>query len=303
MHLTKGAMSPQKKEFLSIARTLRSNCGPSMQLVDVRRSTAPTFLDSGSIRPLPALAPSAKFAGMSTYLLIHGAWHGGWCWRKVVPLLQAKGHNVPAPDMPGHGDDKTPMANVTLKSYTDRICEIAAAQAEPVILVGHSMGGVLITQAAEEHPRKIRALVYMCAFLPRNGDSLMTWAQQDRESMVNPTTIDSLSKELVGFKIEHSREAFYANSADEDIAFAQSHLVNQSTAPFVTPIVSTMERWGQIPRYYIECAQDRAITLGLQREMQKHSPCNKTFSIDTDHSPFLSAPEPLADILLQIGSL
>lgn len=110
---------------------------------------------------------------------------GGWCWRKVAPLLEAAGHTVLAPDLPGHGDDRTPTATVTQKSYTDRICQIAAAQAEPVILLGHSMGGIAITQAAENCTDKIKALVYMCAFLPRNGDSLMTWATQDRESAVN----------------------------------------------------------------------------------------------------------------------
>lgn len=240
---------------------------------------------------------------MSTYLLIHGAWHGGWCWRKVVPLLRAKGHTVLAPDLPGHGNDKTATATVTLQSYTDRICLIADAQAEPVILLGHSMGGVAITQAAEQCPKQIRALVYMCAFLPRNGDSLITWASQDKKSMVNPSTTVPLADGSLGFKPQSTREAFYGNCADDDIAFAQSRLVPQSTAPFGTPVETTEERWGRVPRYYIECATDRAITLNLQREMQKQSPCRQTFSIDTDHSPFFSAPQELADILAQIGNL
>ena len=114
---------------------------------------------------------------MSTYLLSHGAWQGAWCWRKVIPLLEANGHTVLAPDLPGHGDDTTPPATVTLKSYADHICQIAGAQSEPVILVGHSMGGVAITQAAEDCSKQIGALVYMCAYLPRNGDSLTTWGQ------------------------------------------------------------------------------------------------------------------------------
>jgi len=240
---------------------------------------------------------------MSTYLLIHGAWHGGWCWRKVVPLLEAKGHRVLAPDLPGHGNDATPTATVTLKSYTDRICEIASAQTEPVILAGHSMGGIAITQAAENCPQKTGALVYLCAFLPRNGDSLMTWASQDQESMVNPSTMHPRADGAVNFKLEYSREAFYGNCTDEDVEFAQSRLVAQFGAPFETPVETTVGRWGRIPRYYIECARDRALTLRLQQEMQKHSPCRQTFSIDTDHSPFLSAPERLADILSRIGSL
>ncbi len=239
---------------------------------------------------------------MSTYLLIHGAWHGGWCWHKVVPLLEAKGHRVLAPDLPGHGDNKTPTASVTLKNYTDCICEIAAAQTEPVILAGHSLGGIAITQAAENCPKHIATLVYVCAFLPRDGDSLMTWASQDAQSMVNPTTMSHRPDGSVDFKLEYTREAFYGDCSEEDLAFGQSRLVPQSGAPFGTPVKTTAERWGRIPRYYIECARDRAITLMLQREMQKHSPCRQSFSINTDHSPFFSAAEQLAGILSGIGT-
>lgn len=239
---------------------------------------------------------------MSTYLLIHGAWHGGWCWRDIVPLLEARGHRVLAPDLPSHGEDRTATATVTLESYTDRICEIASAQAEPVILAGHSMGGVAITQAAENCHKQIGALVYVCAFLPRNGDSLVTWASQDRASMVNPNTTRPRADGAIEFKLEHSREAFYGNCTDDDVAFAQSRLVAQSSAPLGTPVETTAERWGRIPRYYIECGRDRAITPELQQKMEKSSPCRQMFSIDTDHSPFFSAPEQLADILLRIGS-
>jgi pimeloyl-ACP methyl ester carboxylesterase len=239
---------------------------------------------------------------MSTYLLIHGAWHGGWCWRKVVPCLEAKGHKALALDLPGHGDDRTPGASVTLRSYTDRICEIAGAQTEPVILAGHSMGGVAITQAAEDCAGKIAALVYVCAFLPRNGDTLMTWSSQDPESMVNPTTTEKQADGMVHFNSAYIREAFYGNCSEEDVQFARSRLVAQSGAPFGAPVKTTAERWGRVRRYYVECARDRAITLKVQREMQVHSPCRQTFSIDTDHSPFFSAPEQLTDILLRIGS-
>jgi pimeloyl-ACP methyl ester carboxylesterase len=240
---------------------------------------------------------------MSTYVLIHGAWHGGWCWRKVTALLEAKGHKAVAPDLPGHDNDPTPMAGVTLKSYADRICEVVRAQSEPVILAGHSMGGVAITQAAENCAGQIRGLVYVCAFLPRNGDSLMTWASQDAESMVNPNTTESQPDGTLRFKRESTREAFYLNCTEEDIAFAQSRLVVQSPAPFNTPVITTAERWGRIPRYYVECERDRALTLKIQREMQKHSPCRQTFSLATDHSPFFSTAEGLAEIFVRIGSL
>lgn len=238
---------------------------------------------------------------MATFLLIHGAWHGGWCWRKVVPLLAARGYRALAPDLPGHGDDKTPVETITLVGYTRRICEIAGAQREPVILVGHSMGGIAITQAAENCRDRIRALVYLCAFLPRNGESLTTWAAQDHESMVNRTTIERQANGALTVKPEHRREAFYGSCTDEDFEFAQSRLVAQSPEPFRAPVETSEAKWGRIPRYYIECARDRAITLKLQREMQKHSPCRETFLIDTDHSPFFSTPEELTDILSRIA--
>ena len=78
---------------------------------------------------------------MSTYVLIHGSWHGGWCWDKTVALLKEAGHQALAPDLPGHGQDKTPVAEITLARFVARVGEILEAQPEPVILVGHSMGG------------------------------------------------------------------------------------------------------------------------------------------------------------------
>ncbi|MGB6192488.1 MAG: alpha/beta fold hydrolase [Terracidiphilus sp.] len=239
---------------------------------------------------------------MSTYVLIHGAWHGGWCWRKVVPLLESKGHTVVAPDLPGHGDDRTPPATVTLADYADRICAVARAQKEPVILLGHSMGGVAITQVAEDCPESVRALVYTCAFLPRNGDSLAAWAQQDAESLVGPNIVP-VAEGVLDIRREAVHNAFYGECSQEDEAFAAQHLTLQGAAPLATPVATSVERWGRIPRYYIECTKDRAIPITTQREMQKHSPCRKTFSIDTDHSPFFSAPGALADALLEIGAL
>jgi pimeloyl-ACP methyl ester carboxylesterase len=92
----------------------------------------------------------AGTAGRTThFVLVHGSWHGAWCWEKVTPLLEAAGHVAVAVDLPGHGEDRTPPGDVTLSDYTDRICDVVAAQSGPVVLVGHSMGGGAITQAAE----------------------------------------------------------------------------------------------------------------------------------------------------------
>lgn len=94
-----------------------------------------------------------KMGSPKTYLLIHGANHGGWAWKKVVPLLQAQGHRVQAIDLPGHGDDKTPPEKITLEDYVQKVVDAAYAQPGQVILVGHSAGGVTIAGAAERLER------------------------------------------------------------------------------------------------------------------------------------------------------
>src|SRR5919201_534684 len=102
---------------------------------------------------------------MSTFVLVHGAWHGGWVWDRVAQQLQESGHKVLAPDLPAHGSDRTPAGQITLRHYVDHVVSCIDSCAEPVVLAGHSMGGIVISSAAERRPESIRALVYVCAFL------------------------------------------------------------------------------------------------------------------------------------------
>src|SRR6516162_956295 len=123
---------------------------------------------------------------MSTYLLIHGSWHGGWCWYKVLPRLEKAGHRVVAPNLPSLGTDRTPIAQISLDTWTDSVCQLLDAQAEPVILVGHSRGGILISQAAEKRPEKVKTLVYLAAFLLRKCGFFLQVAQEGCNSIVLP---------------------------------------------------------------------------------------------------------------------
>lgn len=97
---------------------------------------------------------------MSTFILIHGSWHGAWNWHKVVPLLEKAGHRAIAIEMPGHGLDKTPLAKVTLQSCTDSVCKVLDTLSEPAILVGHSRNGTVLSQTAEYRPEKISTLTW-----------------------------------------------------------------------------------------------------------------------------------------------
>ena len=110
---------------------------------------------------------------MSRLVLVHGAYGGAWCWEDLIPLLEAQGHSVEAFDLPGAGEDDTPVAGVTLDACVERTCGVLAQRDEPAILVGHSMGGIVITQTAARCPKRIALLVYVCAFLPGDGQSLL----------------------------------------------------------------------------------------------------------------------------------
>jgi pimeloyl-ACP methyl ester carboxylesterase len=238
---------------------------------------------------------------MSTFVLVHGASHGAWCWHKVIPFLEDRGHRVVAIDLPGHGEDHTPVAQVTLEAYTQRICEAVEAQSERVILVGHSMGGVAISQAAERCPENIAALGYLCAFLLEDGESLLNAAQQDSESMIPPNMVPTADGAAVSIRPEAVREAFYADCSEEDVAFATARLIPQPTAPLAAPVHLTEARYGRIPRFYIECVNDRAIPIASQRQMHQKAGVREVFTIDSSHSPFFSKPETLAEELGRVA--
>src|SRR5437660_360832 len=143
---------------------------------------------------------------MSTYVLIHGDWHGGWCWKKVVPLLRRAGHTVFAPDLPGHGEDKTPLSAITPESIMQYTYDILDAQKEPIIFVGHSSGGMLITEAARQQPTKVKTLVYLSAFLLPSGVTPRTIAQEDHESILQSSLIIDEVQRVSMVKQEAARE-------------------------------------------------------------------------------------------------
>ncbi len=237
---------------------------------------------------------------MSTFLLIHGGWHGGWCWDKVKAALEDRGHQVLAPDLPGHGSNTTPISEVTLELYARTTAEIAAAQSEPVIAVGHSMTGISNSQAAEYSPESFQGLVFLAAFLLSDGQCLFDMAALDPDNLVLPNLIPSVDQLSTTFKPEALKAALYADCSDEDIERAKSLLGPQAMGVFQTPLSITPERAGKVPRYYIECLQDRAIAPRIQKMMYTENPCEKVFTIDSSHSPFFSKPDEVADHLSSI---
>jgi pimeloyl-ACP methyl ester carboxylesterase len=234
------------------------------------------------------------------YVLVHGAWHGAWCWDKVVPLLEAEGHSVTAIDLPGHGEDTTPVAGLTQAEYGRRVADAVEAVGESVVLAGHSMGGMAITQAAEYVPDKIAALVYVCAFLPGDGQSLGDLADGDPVGQVLPNLVVDENAGVCEVAPAARAACFYEECDSADGAAASARLRPESLAAFGVSVSITEERAGSVRRIYVECVRDHAIGIAKQREMWAVRPCERVATIDTDHSPFLSRPEELATHLLSV---
>jgi pimeloyl-ACP methyl ester carboxylesterase len=235
---------------------------------------------------------------MATFVLVHGAWHGGWCWSKVVPLLERAGHSAVALDLPGHGADTTSIGEVSLHGYAHRVCQVARGQAEPVILVGHSLGGVVISQAAEECPASVQMLIYLAAYLLPHGQSLVGAA--DAES--DPQQFLDLNEANGSVTVveEGIVPILYHDCSADDVSFAKPRLVPEALAPTMTPLHLTEANYGRVPRVYIECLQDRALTIARQRHMYTAMPCAAVFTLDAGHAPFFAAPEALAAQLIAL---
>lgn len=227
---------------------------------------------------------------MADILLVHGSCHGAWTWRDTIPELQALGHTVHAIDLPSHGDDPTPVNDVTLDDYADAVI---AALTKPMVAVGHSMGGFPISLVAERRPDLVQHLVYLCAYVPRPGRTL---AGQRREAPRQPLIpAVRLADDGKSFTIDPDmqRQVFYADCSDEQVGFARARLTPQAVAPNEVPVDLTA-RYAQVPRSYIRCLRDGAIPHEYQITLTEGWPRDHVVDMDTSHSPFFSAPTELA---------
>lgn len=238
---------------------------------------------------------------MKTFILVHGSWHSAWNWHKVVPLLEKAGHKAIAIDLPGMGRDKTPISDVKMNTAVQKICDLVDSIDGKVILVGHSKNGIMISQAAEYRPDKIEKLVYLAAYLIPNGKTQREYSMQDTEGILKPYVSFHEETKSTTLRPEIYKEGLYHDCDDAITEMAKYILSNEPFESAVTPLQLTGKNYGSIPRYYIECTEDRAVGPLIQRKMYMEMPCEKVYSMATSHSPFFSRPKELTDIFCEIA--
>ncbi|MFM8305316.1 MAG: alpha/beta fold hydrolase [Actinomycetota bacterium] len=234
----------------------------------------------------------------ATVVLVHGAFHGAWCWDRVLAPLGAAGVSAVAVDLPGHGEDPAPPGD--LHAHADALRARLEAMPGPLVLVGHSYGGAVISDAAAG-VSSVAHLVYLAAIVTDTGET-MTTVMPDKtlaEGDVSdvPAAMRADGDGFLVIDPDLAVAAFYADCSADDIAFASARLGRQNPATFGQPVRAAA--WRTIPSTYLLCTADRAVHPAFQRVLATRT--TDQVELATSHSPFFSAPDALADLLAGIA--
>ncbi|WP_051334794.1 alpha/beta fold hydrolase [Bradyrhizobium sp. Ai1a-2] len=237
-----------------------------------------------------------------TFILIHGAWQGAWAWDTIVPRLKALGHEATAVDLPGNGHNPLPPEQVDLDRYAAHVVDVIDRTEGPIIMVGHSMGGTAAAQACELRPERIALAIFLCAFMLPDGMSVLQFYERYLEPWMRGAharvTYDEAGL-LSRIDPASAVEVFY-QKADRALAEAAAHrLTPQPEGGRRSQLKLSPERFGTVPRVYIEAREDRSVHLPLQRKMQELSPCLEVYGLDSDHAPQLSQPDELVALFMK----
>ncbi|ORB63403.1 alpha/beta fold hydrolase [Mycolicibacterium tusciae] len=233
---------------------------------------------------------------MATFALVHGAWHGAWCWERLTPELEKLGHRVITMDLPI--DD----SSATFDDYADIVCRaVDHCSGEDLVLVGHSLAGLTVPLVAARRP--LRRVVYLCALLPKLGVPLTQQMAEDTV-MLNPDYAKGL-----GDKDSEGRRAWVDeviarrhlfDDCDEAVASAAvARLCPQATNPYRIPC--SLSEMPTVDSTYVLCTEDRIVNPVWSRRIARERMRAELIELPGSHSPFLSRPRDLAAVLDGVG--
>jgi pimeloyl-ACP methyl ester carboxylesterase len=235
---------------------------------------------------------------MHTYLLIHGALRGAWLWERLMPLLMKGGGNPIAIDLPGHGDRSADRKGITMSTYIDDVLNfIRNEKLGDLVLVGHSMAGIIISKVADEMPDRVKHLVYLAAVVPHNGAALIDLLTKERQATLRQ--MRGKEREIFGTP-DTLRTLYFTDLGEEEQEYYLKQLTPQPLAVFFEPIRFTKFPDISIPRTYVMGMKDKSLPPDLTEgfaERLKVQP----IKIDAGHDLMVSRPDEVADLLLRIA--
>ena len=231
---------------------------------------------------------------MATYVLVHGAWHGGWCWQKVKALLEAQGHRVFTPTKTGLGERAHLMSGtITMDTLVEDIANVIRYEdLHEVILVGHSFGGTVISGVAEKVKERLRGLIYLDAAILENGESM--FSQMPEEIVAERKALALESSNGLSLPVPNAKALGLLKDAHWD--FVKARLTPQPLSTYDTPISLNALPGQGLPCRYIVCTQPLYEPLAWARERAKAYGW-EIIKLSTGHDAMVSDPEGLVALL------
>lgn len=237
---------------------------------------------------------------MSRYLLLHGSWHGAWCWYKVAPRLRAFG-DVVVPNLPGRGTDKAVAHFVTAGRMARAVARLLDPTT-PTTIVAHSRYGLVATALAEAFPSAIRRVVYLAAYMLPSRHRVADYFAKDADSFIRAhVAVDRLGA-CDALAREAYVEGLYADCSADDVALAESLLCPEPSFPALARVKTTDARYGSVPKAYIRLSQDRAVSPSLQDRMIEANRPARIESLAASHSAYFSMPDALVRTIRAIDA-
>lgn len=235
-------------------------------------------------------------AGRKPMVLVHGAWHGGWCWKKLTPLLTAAGHSVYTPTLTGLGD-RAHLArpDVNLDAHVqDMVAFLEMEDLRDVMLVGHSYAGMVISAVAERARPRLRSLVYLDAFVPENGKRMLDYVPPERRGGMVKSGTETGYAAPIPLKV-------FGVTREEDLAWANPRIVRHPFGTMDQPIRLAQPPASGLPRAFILCSNPSSGTFDQFAERIRKDASWKFYDLPTGHDAMITAPQELARILHELA--
>lgn len=234
---------------------------------------------------------------MADFVLVHGAWHGAWCWRHVLPGLWAAGHRAFAVDLTGLGARRHLYRRETglADHVADVVATLEAEELQRAVLVGHSYGGMVITGAADRCGDRLAALVYVDAVVPRSGESWSSTHSADTQATRRAQIAEA------GGLAPPDPAAFGLHGADREWVLRQQSM--QPGGCYDEALHFDEARWARHRRHFIDCTDPALPTIAASRQRVRSEPGWQVETLATGHDPMISVPEPLTTLLRQIATM